>query len=1230
MAENGQSGVDDLLSVPVFGGNGMNRTPPGTGISLEFLEFLLNESEREPQDLKAGIYQPQLPPFTHIPTPPSIDSWHGQPFREKTQWLDFGHQTETLTVNNRAGEDFYNRPSLNSMAVGAQQHDLPVGGSRESTLVREDDIGFTDSGYASAPKLKNSSVANAQKRHGENTDLEDSRTMYSAATTIAPAYAKRHVADLVQNIYSQLGDALAPKDRSVLLDSLPELVKAFAIRLAEDGKREIMYFIHKRHQEIATQLADLILHGNGSADEICAKQDPDKMSLGDKITLWNSKAGMAEPEVLPEELFQGMENDSDGGEESDDGEDAKLADNAKLPAYSSIILGSFAYKWFISSLRTECCFHWEENQPRTMVKDIRNPILSRLPRGIISKKNMPRRNWAEFRLPWPGLEACLSQRSTSGYATSLTLSQISEVFTATGTLEQGQIATVREYFHQTWPVSGPEILVLLQRVIHGATIGASGWHSGILQDKTQLIARIDKSWLLVMIIGPAYSVAECGEQLAWLAAALFSPTVNSVIYTTPRLGVAETYNGNHPAQHVLEDRKKVKPQGPRQSKDKISQLTRFDIEIVEAPALDPDRPDEKTWSRLIGSLIAPTFVQGFPTARRPDNLCSGIELPFEVLLALVGAQETSIVNESVLLHGSRVRLELVRKQGNVFCWHKLVDPDERPHCVNHDLTGGLSVPSLLWRTGLADINSDLAAGRHVLGECRNRVSCGPGKSLASVAAETARECLLDSSLSPTGSSLDPDMLSIQSNSGGVLEGPNWTSPGFHFFKRITRRLLLEYQAGVTEGTNSDHNGTGDTDTQRQRSGQESLPTRHVLLRPAQQAPQKRQRDDDDDDDDERDQPGGKRLKAQQPKEVSSRRRFLACPFWKLDPSKHWECFFRRTTTVSYVKQHLARRHTPTFYCHRCFAIFETEPVYDHHVIAASCTREAKLEGISQTQSKQLSKKSKGTLENQWFAMWDILFPTEPRPLSIYIDSDQSKDFCLMREFSQRQGVSILQDEIRASGLLLRPEISDQALHRVLSRGLDYMFEHFCLDRSADSSSLGHESASQHGGSSGHSIVQPLQRDTSGDSSTGSGLALASSSIFSTVSRQSSNSSAPWTLEYQEPSATWTTTEGSSAWPRPVESRVHGTNGNVHGHLEEAPVRETAVSESRQAIDGNWRPIDNHAAGQQPASQPSQPVMLQDQRHSDLEWLARWEENDPSTEPSNLDELLKDITYEPLV
>ncbi|KAK4450896.1 hypothetical protein QBC34DRAFT_276135, partial [Podospora aff. communis PSN243] len=117
--------------------------------------------------------------------------------------------------------------------------------------------------------------------------------------------------------------------------------------------------------------------------------------------------------------------------------------------------------------------------------------------------------------------------------------------------------------------------------------------------------------------------------------------------------------------------------------------------------------------------------------------------------------------------------------------------------------------------------------------------------------------------------------------------------------------------------------------------------------------------------------------------------------------------------ISYVKQHLARRHTPDFYCHRCFQVFSNEQAYDSHVLEAVCTRglSAKLEGITQHQSRQLSRRSGGSVEEQWLAMWKIVFPDDSVPTSIYIDSDQSEDFCLLREFSQERGVEILREEL---------------------------------------------------------------------------------------------------------------------------------------------------------------------------------------------------------------------------
>lgn len=211
------------------------------------------------------------------------------------------------------------------------------------------------------------------------------------------------------------------------------------------------------------------------------------MSLDEKMTLWNSKSGVVEPDMAPNELFQGIVNDSEG-EESEGGDEFKLVDKVKLPAYNNVILSSLAYKWFISNLRRECSFHWDEKQPRTMVRDIRKRILARLPVGIISKRNTPRRHWAEFRLPRPRPEACLLRQSRHSQATSSGGPQISKILTATGTTEQAQIATVREYFNQTWPSSGPETLAVLQHAIDGAGVGGSGWCSGILRDKSQLIA----------------------------------------------------------------------------------------------------------------------------------------------------------------------------------------------------------------------------------------------------------------------------------------------------------------------------------------------------------------------------------------------------------------------------------------------------------------------------------------------------------------------------------------------------------------------------------------------------------------------------------------------------------------------------------------------------------------------------------------------------------------------
>lgn len=116
---------------------------------------------------------------------------------------------------------------------------------------------------------------------------------------------------------------------------------------------------------------------------------------------------------------------------------------------------------------------------------------------------------------------------------------------------------------------------------------------------------------------------------------------------------------------------------------------------------------------------------------------------------------------------------------------------------------------------------------------------------------------------------------------------------------------------------------------------------------------------------------------------------LACPFSKLDGNRYHGCLKFELRRVKDVKQHISRKHmSPEFYCARCGQTFSDRDKQDEHTRMVSCPIKAKpiFEGISEEQ-KYMLKRSGGrgvTSQDQWFEIWDILFPSEPRPVSIYL------------------------------------------------------------------------------------------------------------------------------------------------------------------------------------------------------------------------------------------------------
>ncbi|CZR67883.1 uncharacterized protein PAC_17782 [Phialocephala subalpina] len=242
---------------------------------------------------------------------------------------------------------------INPKSISIARLDENLREQRE--MVDQADVPLTDSGYHSAPNLNNlphfQSVFEETARPGniksslagDHGDDNDTKTLYSLGTTVDPGHARNYIFELSNDIYSKLHQFFEAKNRTMLSMVLPELIKAFAIKIYHDTptqeNRNIMYFIYRRHKEVTAQLEAMLNHEEDDPDRT---RDPGDMSLLEKMNMWNSKAGEDCSFVLNEDLFEGVPADDENPIAPSD-----------LTAYHKIVLESTAYKWFLLSLKKE-------------------------------------------------------------------------------------------------------------------------------------------------------------------------------------------------------------------------------------------------------------------------------------------------------------------------------------------------------------------------------------------------------------------------------------------------------------------------------------------------------------------------------------------------------------------------------------------------------------------------------------------------------------------------------------------------------------------------------------------------------------------------------------------------------------------------------------------------------------------------------------------------------------
>ncbi|KAF5550757.1 hypothetical protein FMEXI_3716 [Fusarium mexicanum] len=296
------------------------------------------------------------------------------------------------------------------------------------------------------------------------------------------------------------------------------------------------------------------------------------------------------------------------------------------------------------------------------------------------------------------------------------------------------------------------------------------------------------------------------------------------------------------------------------------------------------------------------------------------------------------------------------------------------------------------------------------------------------------------SSSPTVSS-DIEVYSVSADSEGKLDR---NSRGYCVFSRVFSRLAILGQNEVTARGESSSSSSKGKEVSKGVSASSSGTRDAASTRGGRK--NRRQVDGNGDESrDKQNEPPKKKGKTSQSR-CHERSQFLACPYWKADSKKYWDCFLKKNDTIAHLKQHLTRRHTPKYYCQICYQTFRDFNLFDLHALERSCTRgpSAKLEGISQQQKNQLSLKSKGSVEQQWYTVWSILFPEMEPPATIYIYSTQSEDFCQIQEFAQREGVAIMLEELESNGLVVRPNASNQLLQSTVQRAMVSIFRSYSV------------------------------------------------------------------------------------------------------------------------------------------------------------------------------------------
>jgi hypothetical protein len=220
-------------------------------------------------------------------------------------------------------------------------------------------------------------------------------------------------------------------------------------------------------------------------------------------------------------------------------------------------------------------------------------------------------------------------------------------------------------------------------------------------DNTKLVAWISKTDFIIEATGTAYSVAEIGEQFAWIGAALrSSPADSGVVYCKPRLEEIHTESSGSLTNIAVK------------AHIGVSIDFNFDSD-VENDEEQPDKIQCQCWHDMFQN---PVVVLGFPILRRPEP-DTGLEISLNMMAGLIGTQRAHMFNGKLFIKGFASMLVPTQFSHGVILWHFL--QQKGGSRISYTVDRGVHVNN---------VNiSDLVDTRHIVG-WSSRVKNYVGKS----------------------------------------------------------------------------------------------------------------------------------------------------------------------------------------------------------------------------------------------------------------------------------------------------------------------------------------------------------------------------------------------------------------------------------------------------------------------------------------------------------------------